>query len=265
MNKIEALSFDKIFLEQYNIFVVDSIFDRSINLCDSQQKLLTLTSNKGIVNSICLLSLDLLKNLKLGDAFILNNNYLSNNSLRICLNVDKAQEFFWDCSSAKIPFFQENLEEFFDNINSQGILQFFKSEKNTINQFLFNKIQEIDQKYSAINSFSREIAKLYSGGIGSTPSMDDMILGMIISAKYFQDPIDVFIDSYQKTTSISRNMLLNALQNRFSDTIRDLYENEDPHKIQYFTEKIGSSSGIDMLVGTYFYIQKKGGRPCLVN
>ncbi|MBW5378589.1 DUF2877 domain-containing protein, partial [Brachyspira pilosicoli] len=147
--------------------------------------------------------------------------------------------------------------------SSQGIIQLFQNKRNMINEYLFNKIKEIDNNKNNITDFSMEILKYYSAGIGSTPSVDDAIVGMIIIAKAYNDDISVFKNNYNKTTNISRNMILNIIDNRASDNIKNLYENDDINRVLELVKEIGSSSGIDMIVGTFLYIKKRRGEFCL--
>uniref|UniRef100_UPI0012F52503 oxamate carbamoyltransferase subunit AllH family protein n=1 Tax=Brachyspira pilosicoli TaxID=52584 RepID=UPI0012F52503 len=92
---------------------------------------------------------------------------------------------------------------------------------------------------------------------------DDAIVGMIIIAKAYSDDISVFKNNYNKTTNISRNMILNIIDNRASDNIKNLYENDDINRVLELVKEIGSSSGIDMIVGTFLYIKKRRGEFCL--
>lgn len=265
MNKIESQSFDNYFLFRKDDYVVVEIFKRTVNLSNSEGEILTLTERKGVLKGISLKLHNLENIFKIGDMFFLNKNILIGNKIAIILDEKRGRDFDLDLKKIDIKFFENNLDKFLDNQYSQGIIQVLKEEKNLINQFLFEKINHIDKNCICVKKFSEEIKKLYSAGIGSTPSMDDVILGMIIAAKTYGDSTEIFKDTYEKTTFISKNMLLGVLENKVSDNVKKLYENKEFHKIEYLTKEIGSSSGIDMLVGTYFYFKKRRGEFCLKN
>ncbi|MBW5396662.1 DUF2877 domain-containing protein, partial [Brachyspira pilosicoli] len=197
--------------------------------------------------------------------YVINNN-LQIKEIEIILENNNSRDFLFDFSKINIGFFENNIDKILENLKkekSQGIIQLFQDKRNMINEYLFNKIKEIDNNKNNITDFSMEILKYYSAGIGSTPSVDDVIVGMIIIAKAYNDDISVFKSDYNKTTNISRNMILNIIKNRVSDNIKNLYENDDINRVLELVKEIGSSSGIDMIVGTFLYIKKRRGEFCL--
>lgn len=271
MNKnIKALSFDICFLkEDSKKYKLESIFNNSINFINEKGDILTLNNKIGFLRSITLNNDDFIKiknKLEFNDSLYIINNNLQIKDIEIILESNNSRDFLFDFSKINISFFENNIDKILENLKkekSQGIIQLFQNKKNMINEYLFNKIKEIDNNKNNITDFSIEILKYYSAGIGSTPSIDDAIVGMIIIAKAYKDDISVFKNNYNKTTNISRNMILNIINNRLSDNIRNLYVNQDINRVLELTKEIGSSSGIDMIVGTFLYIKKRRGEFCL--
>lgn len=271
MNKnIKAVSFDICFLkEDSKKYKLESIFNNSINFVNEKGDILTLNNKLGFLRSITLNNDDFIKiknKLEINDSLYVINNNLQIKEIEIILENNNSRDFLFDFSKINIGFFENNIDKILENLKkekSQGIIQLFQDKRNMINEYLFNKIKEIDNNKNNITDFSMEILKYYSAGIGSTPSVDDVIVGMIIIAKAYNDDISVFKSDYNKTTNISRNMILNIIKNRVSDNIKNLYENDDINRVLELVKEIGSSSGIDMIVGTFLYIKKRRGEFCL--
>lgn len=100
-------------------------------------------------------------------------------------------------------------------------------------------------------------------GIGLTPSGDDFLLGCLTIWQYFHSPL---FDTYRKhnwpaalkgyTTAVSYFMLKSCLNGFVNDALAMLlrYCNEDYYLEQQLERflKIGSTSGVDMLIGVLF-------------
>lgn len=263
--KINVKYFDEDILTFSGEYKVMSVFDNTLNLIKNDT-LLAFTTKDGIAGSVLFDKEDFVNYISKEELFTFDNNKIFTKNLVIDLDKNKARYYKVDFSKIDLVFLNDNIEDYLKKKDSLGILQIFKKDKTLINDYIHKKILYIDERFNLLKDFVKEFLTLYSAGIGSTPSVDDAILGMMIIAKTFGDDTDVFYIDYNKTTLISKTMLFNCLlKNSLSDNIKNLYENKNKELIDKFVSDIGSTSGVDMLVGSYIYFNKREGKRCLKN
>lgn len=260
---------------------VHSVFHKAINLIDENQHLLTLLDNSRDQgpNSIqlafdsrlsTLLPGDLVEVLPRGLSFLRSGLYLDIDGLKpvnltlqlrqICQDPDEIARRF---DKLKQCIIMEGSQD--------GLAPLIDASLPTNNytQFVGHKLNELlawlntDQ----VTKFRNGLSGILGFGPGLTPSTDDFLVGLTLSAyvlnKHYDDPMykvllnDLPKISLGKTTTISEEMIRLATQGKVSHSYKALITGlygRTPGNIPQLVRQViktGASSGTDFLFGVY--------------
>lgn len=251
-----VICYDTHLLKKSGVYKQHSVFESSINYVNHSNDLLVITTKNGITNSLQL-DEDSFNKYKQKLELVLDENLLKNT---------KAISYKFDVSLVPITDFENTIDSTLKELAKDSI-SLYKADKNMLLTSL-NKIISTAYENLDLKKFVEKVVSLHSGGIGSTPSVDDAILGMAIVAKRYGDDISLFRQTdYQKTTLISRVMLCDFIyEDRLSLNVQALFCNKHSAKKPSYelVKNIGSSSGLDMLCGAWWYINKRRNK-CIKN
>lgn len=249
MNSIQALKVDRRLLDTSITLHVSSIYENTINCTGSDNRNYTLL-NKRICGPLGIsfnqAQFDLIL-LRINDTGYLNNGSLVFDNITIDLSCAEAMSLRLSQDELELPDFSDKLVNFLSfHSNDISLLGYF-NQQECPNIWQSTAIQKIHD--------ANTIKDLYSSiglGIGLTPSIDDCLVGML--AIYHKLGIAIPKLGYINTTSVSQQMLDEAYDGYFNEA---LVNSIDEPSYQNFDEvaKIGSTSGIDTLIGVYKSIE----------
>lgn len=295
LTDFQALSYDKDFynllqgLKDNYIGRVHSIYSRVINFVNKKGKIYSITS-EGVDYGPFSLRLASRKidfkdlGIKEGDRLFKAGKSI-NIAGKVRLRIDRKTSL-WIANNKKVR--QVNKERLNKNINyfNKLILEKesisgskyyyfrdnprFKYQPQLMERELANRIGRFLKDISQDNLQESSVASLIGLGIGLTPSGDDFLVGFIAVLNI----IDIAYSNYLKekisrlirldklsTTDISKHILENALEGKFSQGILNFIYSlleEDKERLEKSIKNIlniGSSSGMDLSIGIVLAMQ----------
>lgn len=146
---------------------------------------------------------------------------------------------------------------------NDAICDFAADRINNLSSFLY---------INDLSNSTENLLQLVGLGNGLTPSGDDFILGFLAFLNSVSEPIfpEEFMESlrtkmligiWNQTTTVSEAYLISALNGRFSEIMTNFVagffttDKEEMKKLTNNLIDVGSSSGIDMILGCLFAIR----------
>ena len=261
---------------------VHSIYNSTCNLESEHYGLISLLTENKEMNPVSIMLDTRLfpRCLSLGDKIELSriqfhDSYHQNTGCTLFINLDDVEIF-----ESNLPNHQNNFlistVMFADflcfNEKEMGIYSLFCSNDNTaltsqasyyssfmseyIQPYLNQFINDLKSKNNAI-----DLKHIIGFGSGLTPSMDDVLVGLMSFLKYTKhEYFDIIskacLPHVNRTTDISKEMLLLATKKQFNEGVVNIY-NSTNNKSLFMKNlthllKYGHSSGHDTLCGIYF-------------
>ncbi len=285
--------------KKYIYGFIHSVYKRAFNIMTSEYKLISIISCKhAMAPCSILLERDedfILLGIEQGMRVIIFEELID--IPQVSLTIDLMEAQIWDPTpkltvdkakinevKEKIPIVEKYIYEFgrFEGIAPLVLrVNILKSGEEFVHsQANYNKYCKfIEKKFLRLIEHLQEaklkeaakIAKKIMGfGPGLTPSVDDVIVGIILSFIYFmnyigEDQLEVELLSEEvlkavknETTAVSFKMLTFAAKGETNEDIRqllvDIFSNNEKEKLVKSIEKViafGASSGTDILCGIY--------------
>ncbi len=257
---------------------VHSIFCNTINI-QTDDKLISILNNEEdiVPMSISLEQEDFSKlKIKRGDELKISNETISFKDFEIDLDtfliwnseVEVLSRDIYNLEN-KMFLIGESISEYG---NKNGLASLCtESDSNLYTEYIEEEFYKFltTITYCDFKNINKRASKLIGYGPGLTPSMDDLLSGLMISLIYYSKCYNFHVKKIEK---INFEIIKN-LQNKTSTISTEMLKNSSVGKCSYYTKRLlldilndesdfdynvrkvisrGSSSGTDLLVGIYF-------------